>query len=260
MLTADNLLVDVNTDAVMRCEFNNTSQPDPGNPVADMFIFKEVTDVLQNSTSNVCYRQPVTVNDIGPFTCTASNLPEVGRVYSETSEELVISVTGKSEVPGIICIHDITFPCISQLQLNLDRYCMHSFLYNIVLVPPTIVKPLSDTTYTPEYSNTSFHVVCEAYGVPDVTLTLIRGGAELGDDEFTAESYNISGDWPYDVTQASGTRFYWRLDADYVTCSNVSRYDADDYTCVAANLDPELRQRNVTSQAITIETQCTYTI
>ena len=123
-------------------------------------------------------------------------------------------------------------------------------------MPPTIVKPLADITYTPTYSNTSFHVTCEAYGVPDVTLTLLRGGAELGDDEFTAESYNISGDWPYDVTQASGTRFYWRLDADYVTCSNVSSYDADDYVCVASNLDPEFSERNVTSLPIAINTQC----
>ena len=126
-------------------------------------------------------------------------------------------------------------------------------------MPPTIVKPLADITYTPTYSNTSFHVTCEAYGVPDVTLTLLRGGAELGDDEFTAESYNISGDWPYDVTQASGTRFYWRLDADYVTCSNVSSYDADDYVCVATNLDPQLRERGVTSPPVTVVTQCTFT-
>ena len=127
----------------------------------------------------------------------------------------------------------------------------------LVSVPPEIVTPQFSVVHEPIYSNTSFHVTCEAYGVPDVTLTLLRGGAELGDDEFTAESYNISGDWPYDVTQASGTRFYWRLDADYVTCSNVSRYDADDYACVATNLDPELSERNVTSLPMTITTQCT---
>ena len=95
MLTADNLLVDVNTDAVLRCQFNNTSQPDPGNPVADLFIFEDVTHLLQNSTSNVCYKRPVSINDNGPFTCSASNLPEVGRVNSEPSQELVINVTGK---------------------------------------------------------------------------------------------------------------------------------------------------------------------
>ena len=95
MLTADNLLVDVNTTVAMRCEFNNTSQPDLGNPAADMFIFENTTHILQNSTSNVYYTRPVSVNEIGPFTCTASNLPEVGRVYSEPSQELVITVTGK---------------------------------------------------------------------------------------------------------------------------------------------------------------------
>ena len=127
-----------------------------------------------------------------------------------------------------------------------------------VSVPPEIVTPNTSFPYTPEYSNTSFHVTCEAYGVPDVTLTLLRGGAELGDDEFTAESYNISGDWPYDVTQASGTRFYWRLDADYVTCSNVTSYDHDWYSCLASNLDPQLNLRNATSAPVKIVTQCTY--
>ena len=96
-LTATASRVDVETPVLMRCQLNSTQQTDIGNPTFDRFLFQNATNVLQNSTQNTWLTQFISVNDTGAYTCVASNVPLIGRDYSEASEELVMTVTGKSK-------------------------------------------------------------------------------------------------------------------------------------------------------------------
>ena len=100
-LTATASRVDVGTPVSMRCELNSTQQPDIGNPAVDMYVLENPTLVLENTTRGTWFTQFNSVNDSGVYTCVASNLPLIGRDYSETSEELVMTVMGKSKEPAI---------------------------------------------------------------------------------------------------------------------------------------------------------------
>ena len=96
-LTANASRIDVETSVHMHCQLNSTQQTDIGNPAFDRFLFQNASHVLQNSTQNTWLMEFNSVNDSGGYTCVASNVPLIGRDYSETSEELVMTVTGKSK-------------------------------------------------------------------------------------------------------------------------------------------------------------------
>ena len=123
-------------------------------------------------------------------------------------------------------------------------------------VPAQVTRPNSALVKEPDFTNTSFSISCEAYGRDLPSLTLERDGTEVNQSDFIAYEYTVDEAWKYGLDSGYGLRMQWAMDSASATCEIVTRYDSDNYQCVATNLDPDGNSRSNSSSSITVTTRC----
>ena len=120
-------------------------------------------------------------------------------------------------------------------------------------MPPEISKPLNSTIHQPLYTVTTFTITCEAYGT-NVELTLQKDNVDAVG--FSADPYTVYEPGKYEQPTGFGLNMTWQMNAGDATCDTVTRYDSENYQCVATNQDPDGNSRENRSSSISVRTRC----
>ena len=108
----------------------------------------------------------------------------------------------------------------------------------------------------PVFTDTSFDIFCEAYGNDEPSLSLERDGVQVNRSDFIANEYPVDEMWQFGLQSGHGLQMQWTLDSSSARCDNVTKYDSDNYQCVATNLDPNGNSRSNRSSSISVRTRC----
>ena len=122
-------------------------------------------------------------------------------------------------------------------------------------VPPTFTQPEKSEEISVNFTQIpTFY--CEAYGT-DVTLTFEIDNDAVDLSDFTLTSDEVDGTFPYGLETGYGLWITLNMDANTETCDTVSRFNSDNYQCVATNKNPTGGDRSSNSPTMSLKIQRT---